>query len=88
MSGMYLLIGAPIEDSDQPAHSRSLIRILAERIFWIAKTAKFLHVYNEDPDWTARMSEGTFLALELKNSTNNWQPVPTLLGHYVGVVSV
>ena len=36
------------EDSDQPAHSRSLIRIFTGRIFMIAKGAKFLHADNED----------------------------------------
>ena len=44
---------APSEDSDQPAHSRSLIRIFMGRT-WVAKDAKFLHADNEDTDQTAR----------------------------------
>ena len=37
---------APSKDSDQPAHSRSLIRIFTVRI-WIAKDAEFLHANHE-----------------------------------------
>ena len=45
---------APSEDSDQTAHSHSLIRIFTERIL-VAKDAKFLHAHNEDSDQTATM---------------------------------
>ena len=44
---------APSEDSDQPAHSRSLIRNFTGRIFLTAKNAKFLHADNEDSDQPA-----------------------------------
>ena len=40
---------APSEDSDQPVHSCSLIRIFSGRVFFLtAKDAKFQHVDNED----------------------------------------
>ena len=45
----YLRTCAPSEDSDQPAHSSSLVRIYTGRI-WGAKMATFLHVDNEDSD--------------------------------------
>ena len=45
---------APSEDSDQPAHSRSLIRNYTWSI-WIAMNAKFLQADNEDSDQTAGM---------------------------------
>ena len=45
---------APSEDSDQPAHSRSLSESSLD-IFWIAKDIKFLHTDNEDFDQTAQM---------------------------------
>ena len=41
------------DDSDQPAHSRSLIWIVTEHV-WTAKDAKFLYVENEESDQTAR----------------------------------
>ena len=46
------------EDSDQPAHSRSLIRIFTKRIFDRQECEGFLgffHAGNEDSDQTARM---------------------------------
>ena len=45
---------APSEDSDQPAHSRSLIRIFTGR-FLITEDATCIHADNEDPDQTVRM---------------------------------
>ena len=45
---------APIEKSDQPVHSRNLVRIFTGA-FWLAKDAKFLPAMNEDSDQTARM---------------------------------
>ena len=45
----YLRTYACSEDSDQPAHSRSLIRIFIARIL-IATNAKFLHADNEHSD--------------------------------------
>ena len=42
----YLRTCAPNEDSDQPARSRSLIRIFIGRVF-ITKCAKFLHAKNK-----------------------------------------
>ena len=44
-----------MEDSDKPAHSRSLTRVLTGRI-WLAKDAKFLEADNEDSDQTMRMN--------------------------------
>ena len=44
-SETYLRTCPPKEDSDQTAHSRSLIRIFDGRI-WRAKNAKFLHEEN------------------------------------------
>ena len=41
----YLQTSAPSEDSDQPAHSRRLIRIFTERI-WIANDETLLYVDN------------------------------------------
>ena len=70
MSEQVPRICAPSEDSDQPAHSRSLIRIFIRRILG-SKHAKFLHAVNED--WSdcadaqsdqslrwAHKSEGTY----------------------------
>ena len=45
---------APSENSDQPAHSRSLIRIFTGRIL-NSKDAIFLHADNEVSNQTARM---------------------------------
>ena len=44
----------PSKDSDQTAHSRSLIRIFTGCI-WIAKNATFLHAVNEGADQIARL---------------------------------
>ena len=45
----YPRICEPSLDSDQPAHSHSLIRIFTRRILdRIAKDLKFLHVDNEE----------------------------------------
>ena len=41
----YIWTCAPSEDSDQPTNSCSL-----NRIFWIAKDAKFLHAIKEKSD--------------------------------------
>ena len=49
----YLWTSALREDSDQPAHLCSLIRIWAH--FGIVKDGMFLHVDNEDSNQTARM---------------------------------
>ena len=50
----YIRTCAPSEDSDQPAHPRSLIRIFTGA-FWIAKDEKFLHATNEASDQSTRM---------------------------------
>ena len=42
------------EDSDQPPHSRNLIRIFT-RCILNSNDTKFLHVDNEDTDQTARV---------------------------------
>ena len=42
------------EDSDQTAHSRSLIRILSVA-FWVAKDVEFVHAENEESGQTARV---------------------------------
>ena len=61
----YFRTWAPSKDSDQPAHSHSLIRIFTGRILFYSKDAKFLPVDNADSDtdlsvhW-ANMSECTF----------------------------
>ena len=44
----------PIEDSDQPAHSRRLIRTFTLP-FWIVKDAKFLYADNKESDRNAQM---------------------------------
>ena len=44
---LYLRTCAPVEDSDQPAHSRSLIRIFTGAV-GIARDANFLYADNED----------------------------------------
>ena len=48
----HLRVCAPSEDSDQTAHSRSLIRIFNGPI--LAKEATFLHADNEDYEQTVR----------------------------------
>ena len=50
----FFLTCAPSEDSDQPAHSRSLIRIFAGRI-WDIQGFKVCHVDQEDSDQTVWM---------------------------------
>ena len=45
---------APSEDSDQPGHSPSLIRVFALRSM-VAKDPSFLHADSEDSDQTGRM---------------------------------
>ena len=50
----YLRKCAPSKDSDQPAHSRSLIRIFTDRIL-IAKDATFLGADKEDSKQTASL---------------------------------
>ena len=42
---------APSEDSDQPGHSPSLIRVFAVS-HWVAKEPWFLHADSEDSDQT------------------------------------
>ena len=44
---------APSEDSDQPGHPPSLIRVFAQ---WVAEDPMFLHADSEDSDQTGRMS--------------------------------
>ena len=54
----YLRTCAPSENSDQPAHSRSLIRIFL-CAFWITKYATFLHTDNDADtyaEWSLRWS--------------------------------
>ena len=45
---------APIEDSDQPGHSPSLISSLC--VQWVAKDPRFLHADSNDSDQTGLMS--------------------------------
>ena len=45
---------APSEDSDQPGHPPSLIRVFA-CAQWVAKGPRFLHADSEDSDQTGRM---------------------------------
>ena len=51
---MYLWTRVPSEGSDQPAHSRSLIRIFTGHIF-DRQSCKFSSCGKEDADRTARM---------------------------------
>ena len=44
----------PSEDSDQPGHPPSLIRVFALRSM-VAKDPSFLHADSEDSDQTGRM---------------------------------
>ena len=53
-------MSAPSEDSDQPVHSRCLIRT-SLGTFLIAKGARFPHADNEDSDQTARMRRLIFV---------------------------
>ena len=46
---------APSEDSDQPGHPPSLIRVFAVCAQWVAKDPSFLQADNEDSDQTGRM---------------------------------
>ena len=46
---------ATIEDSDQPGHPPSLIRVLAGAL-WVVKDPYFLQVDSEDSDQTRQMS--------------------------------
>ena len=48
------MASAPSEDSDQPSHPPSLIRVFAVRSK-VAKDPIFLHVDSEDSDQTGRM---------------------------------
>ena len=48
----------PSEDSDQPGHPPSLIRVWSESSLcaqWVAKDLSFLHADSEDSDLTGRM---------------------------------
>ena len=45
---------APSEDSDQPGHPPSLIRVFVV-LQWVAKDPSFLHADSEDSDQTWRM---------------------------------
>ena len=45
---------APSEDSDQPVHPPSLIRVFA-CAQWVAKDQSFLYADSEDSDQTGRM---------------------------------
>ena len=45
---------APSEDSDQPGHPPSLIRVFA-CAQWVAKDPSFLHADSEDSDQTGQM---------------------------------
>ena len=48
------VICAPSEDSEQPGHLPSLIRVFA-CTQWVAKDPRFLHANSEDADRTVRM---------------------------------
>ena len=48
------MVCAPSEDSDQPGHPPSLIRVLA-CAQWVAKDPSFLRADREDSDQTGRM---------------------------------
>ena len=52
---MYLRTRTPCENSNQPAHSRSLIRIFTGR--WTAEDTKVDHADKEDSDQTAAESQ-------------------------------
>ena len=45
---------APSEDSDQPGHPTSLIKVFACAL-WVAKDPSFLHADSKDSDQTGRM---------------------------------
>ena len=49
---------APSENSDQPGHPPSLIRVFVR--LWVAKDTSFLHADSEDSDQTGRMPRLTF----------------------------
>ena len=57
---MYLWTCAPSEDSDQHAHSRSLIRFIICHISDNQECKDLIHADNEDSDQPARMPKGTF----------------------------
>ena len=48
------MICVPSEDSDQPGHPPSLIRVFAVHSQWIVKDLSFLHADSEDSDLTGR----------------------------------
>ena len=48
------MAGSPSEDSDQPGHPPSLIRVFAVRLM-VAKVPNLLHADSEDSDQTGRM---------------------------------
>ena len=49
------MICVPSEDSEQPGHPPSPIRVFALVAHWVAKNLSFLHVDSEDSDQTGRM---------------------------------
>ena len=51
----YLLACASNDDTNQPAHPRSLIRVSAIRMIIIVASLGILNAPNEDSDQTARM---------------------------------
>ena len=89
---IYLWTCAPSEDSDQPAHSRSLIRIFAWCI-WITKDAKLLHTDNEASDQTVRMRRLIWVfvgrtchkgqIIQMSNTKSQRSLCPFLEVHYV-----
>ena len=61
------------EDSDQPAHSRSLIRIFNGNILDShIKDAEFLHADNEDIDQFAQMDRLIKLSLHVGGGGGGW----------------
>ena len=46
---------APFEDSDQPGHLPSLIRVFAECAQWVAMDPSFLHADSKDSVQTVRI---------------------------------
>ena len=83
---------APSEDSDQPWHPPSLIRVFAQ---WVAKDPSFLHADSEDSDQTGRMPRliwvfagPTAILLVLSRGGSYWLSLVSLhaedqAGHFV-----
>ena len=50
-----IMTRVPSEDSDQPVHPPSLIRVRCALTQWVANDPSFLHADSEDSDQTGRM---------------------------------